>query len=91
MKRDPRFDILFEPVQIFGMTLSKARPWIKGISANCGAGRSMPPAERCRPDVLEEAREAVDRILSTHRPLPLDEEIDRELDRIKKRAAGSLS
>jgi hypothetical protein len=41
MKRDPRFDILFEPVQIFGMILSKARPWIKGISANRGAGRSM--------------------------------------------------
>ena len=43
------------------------------------------------PDVMEEAREAVDRILSVHRPLPLDEEIDRELDRIKKRAADSLS
>ena len=44
-----------------------------------------------RPDVMEEAREAVDRILSAHRPLPLDEEIDRELDRIRKRAADSLS
>jgi trimethylamine--corrinoid protein Co-methyltransferase len=43
------------------------------------------------PDVMEEAREAVDRILSAHRPLPLDEEIDRELDRIRKRAADSLS
>ena len=44
-----------------------------------------------RPDVMEEAREAVDRILSAHRPLPLDEEIDRELDRIRKKAAESLS
>ena len=43
-----------------------------------------------RPDVMEEAREAVDQILSAHRPLPLDEEIDRELDRIKKKAADSL-
>jgi trimethylamine--corrinoid protein Co-methyltransferase len=42
-----------------------------------------------RPDVVEEARQAVDQILSAHRPLPLDEEIDRELDRIKKRAADS--
>ena len=44
-----------------------------------------------RPDVMEEARETVDQILSTHRPLPLDAEIDRELDRIRKRAAESLS
>ena len=43
-----------------------------------------------RPDVTAEARRAVDQILSTHRPLPLDEDIDRELDRIRKRAADSL-
>ncbi len=43
-----------------------------------------------RPDVMEESRETVDRILSTHQPLALDEEIDRELDRIKKRAEDSL-
>ena len=43
-----------------------------------------------RPDVIEEACEKVDQILSAHRPLPLDEEIDRELDRIRKRAADSL-
>ena len=42
-----------------------------------------------RPDVLEESREEVDRILSTHQPLALDEEIDRELERIRKRAAES--
>ena len=42
-----------------------------------------------RPDVIEEARQAVDKILSAHRPLPLDEEIDRELDQIRKRAAES--
>ena len=43
-----------------------------------------------RPDVMEEAGKAVDRILSEHQPLPLDEEIDRELDRIKKRATEIL-
>ena len=40
-----------------------------------------------RPDVMQEAREAVDRILAEHRPLPLDEAVDRELDRIRKKAA----
>ena len=44
-----------------------------------------------RPDVMEESRETVDRILSTHQPLALDEEIDRELDQIKIRAEDSLS
>jgi trimethylamine--corrinoid protein Co-methyltransferase len=44
-----------------------------------------------RPDVMDEARGTVDQILSAHRALPLDEEIDRELDRIKKRAAESVS
>ena len=43
-----------------------------------------------RPDVMQKARGAVDRILSTHQPLPLDDDIDRELDRIKKKAADSL-
>lgn len=43
-----------------------------------------------RPDVMQEARGAVDRILSTHQPLPFDEEIDGELDRIKKKAEDSL-
>jgi hypothetical protein len=38
---------------------------------------------------MQEAHEAVDRILAAHQPLPLDEDIDRELDRIKKKAADS--
>ena len=42
-------------------------------------------------ELVEDAREKVDQILSSHEPLPLDEEIDRELDRIRKRAADSLS
>ena len=42
-----------------------------------------------RPDVMQEAHKAVDRILAAHQPLPLDEDIDRELDRIKKKAADS--
>ena len=39
-----------------------------------------------RPTLLEEARERVERILATHQPLPLDEDVERELDRIQKRA-----
>ena len=42
-----------------------------------------------RPMLLEEAREKVERILATHQPLPLDEDVERELDRIQKRAQGS--
>jgi trimethylamine:corrinoid methyltransferase-like protein len=39
--------------------------------------------------LLEEARENVKQILSTHQPLPLDEEAERELDRIQERAQES--
>jgi trimethylamine--corrinoid protein Co-methyltransferase len=39
-----------------------------------------------RPTLLEEAREKVAHILATHEPLPLDEDIERELDRIQERA-----
>jgi len=39
-----------------------------------------------RPGLLEEAREKVNKILASHEPLPLDEEVERELDRIQKRA-----
>lgn len=39
-----------------------------------------------RPTLMEEARQEVDRILATHQPLPLDEEVERELARIEKRA-----
>ena len=39
-----------------------------------------------RPSLLEEARGKVERILATHQPLPLDEDVERELDRIQKRA-----
>jgi len=43
-----------------------------------------------RPDVTAEAGQTVDQILLTHQPLPLDEDTDRELERIKKKAADSL-
>jgi len=44
-----------------------------------------------KPVLLEEAREKVEQILATHQPLPLDEDVERELDRIQKRARmGSL-
>jgi trimethylamine--corrinoid protein Co-methyltransferase len=39
-----------------------------------------------RPRLLESARHLVDEILATHEPLPLDEDVERELDRIQKRA-----
>ena len=35
---------------------------------------------------FNEAREEVDRILRTHQPLPLDEDMERELERIRKKA-----
>jgi len=39
-----------------------------------------------RPTLLEEAREKVSQILATHEPLPLNEDVEEELDRIQKRA-----
>jgi len=43
-----------------------------------------------RRELVEDAREKVDQILSSHQPLPLDEEIDRELERIKKSASDKM-
>jgi trimethylamine--corrinoid protein Co-methyltransferase len=40
-------------------------------------------------DVLEEARERVEHLLSTHKPLPLSDEVEKELDNIQKRANQS--
>ena len=37
-------------------------------------------------ELLEEAREKVEQILATHQPLPLDDDVEKELDRIQKRA-----
>ena len=39
-----------------------------------------------RKDVLDEAREQVDHILKTHKPLPLEDEVQKELDKIYKKA-----
>jgi len=39
-----------------------------------------------KPTLLGEAREKVDQILAAHQPLPLDEDVEREFDRIQKRA-----
>ncbi|MGD8474529.1 MAG: trimethylamine methyltransferase family protein [Anaerolineae bacterium] len=39
-----------------------------------------------RPRLLEEAHEKVNQILSSHEPLPLDRDIERELENIQKRA-----
>ena len=40
-------------------------------------------------DILEEAREKVENLLSTHEPLPLSAEVEKELDKIQKRANQS--
>jgi trimethylamine---corrinoid protein Co-methyltransferase len=37
-----------------------------------------------KPDLLEDAREQIAQILSSHQPLPLDEAAERELERIEK-------
>ena len=39
-----------------------------------------------RKDILDEAREKVDQILKTHKPLPLEDEVQDELDKIYKKA-----
>ena len=39
-----------------------------------------------KPTLLEEVREQVEQILATHQVLPLGEDVERELDRIQKRA-----
>jgi trimethylamine--corrinoid protein Co-methyltransferase len=43
-----------------------------------------------KPELTDDAREKVDQILASHQPLPLDEDVDRELERIKKSAADKL-
>ncbi len=40
-------------------------------------------------DILEEAREKVETLLSTHTPLPLGDDVEAELDKIQKRAEES--
>ena len=40
-------------------------------------------------DVLEEAREKVENLLSTHKPMPLSDEVEKELDKIQERANQS--
>ena len=42
-------------------------------------------------DVLEEAREKVEHILTTHKPLPLGDDVDKELENIYKRAREEVS
>jgi trimethylamine--corrinoid protein Co-methyltransferase len=42
-----------------------------------------------RKDILDEARGKVEDLLSTHKPLPLGEEIEKELNHIQKRAQES--
>ncbi len=42
-----------------------------------------------RPGILEEARAKVEEILETHKPMPFDEDVERELERIQERARES--
>ncbi len=39
-----------------------------------------------RPDILDEIREKIERLLATHQPLPLDESVTSELAKIEQRA-----
>ena len=41
-----------------------------------------------RPDVLDEARAKVEELLATHVPLPLGDDVERELASLRVRAAG---
>jgi trimethylamine:corrinoid methyltransferase-like protein len=50
----------------------------------CGAGTSQYTPGRRK--LFNEACEEVDRILRTHQPLPLDEDMERERERIQKKA-----
>jgi trimethylamine--corrinoid protein Co-methyltransferase len=43
-----------------------------------------------RSSLLDEAKDKVEEILKSHRPIPLDEDVERELDRIQKRAQESV-
>jgi trimethylamine:corrinoid methyltransferase-like protein len=43
-----------------------------------------------RPQLLDEARAEVERILATHEPLPLGEDVERELRKIEEKAKESL-
>ncbi len=43
-----------------------------------------------RPTLRDQAYETVEHILATHQPLPLDEGVERELDRIQKRAQAEV-
>ena len=43
-------------------------------------------AEAGLQQIIDEAREVVDRLLQNHEPLPLSMEVERELDRIQTRA-----
>lgn len=43
-----------------------------------------------RPQLLDTARAEVERILATHEPLPLDEDVERELKSIERKARESL-
>ena len=44
-----------------------------------------------RPALLDQVRGRVDQILADHRPLPLGEDVERELARLQRRAAGTLA
>ena len=42
-----------------------------------------------RPDLVDQARERVDQLLTEHEALPLDEDVERELRRLEERVRES--
>jgi len=43
-----------------------------------------------KPDILERARKSIDQTLRQHTPLPLSNEVERELERIEHRARSTM-
>jgi trimethylamine--corrinoid protein Co-methyltransferase len=41
-------------------------------------------------DIMEEAREKVEHLLATHKPIPLGDDVEKELDEIYKHAQRSV-
>lgn len=62
--------------------------WLLGLPGVHGTQSSWEKAGKV--DIFEEAKAKVDHILDTHTPLPLGEQVEKELDRISQRAKQNL-
>ncbi len=73
----------------------------KSTAINMRSGEWLPPElgmhktqkawqDAGKKDILEEAREKVEHLLATHKPLALGDDVEKELDKIYKRAQESV-